>query len=107
MAGKPGVKSSVAELLDRINDENALEKLVARKAEAVPAVLNRIRGMKPGLSIEDDWLCRVLKAASDDPLGDLLSVISRIDYPKIRCFKMAVHTWAFPTDTQRLRECLG
>lgn len=98
--------ASVAELLDRIYDDEALEELVRRKAQAASLAAGRIRRLKPGLSVETGWLCRVLGAVASDPLGILLSLLPDADYPKYQSLTIAVQRLARPDDERRLLDSL-
>ena len=106
MAGTSRTQNTVGELLERLHDDEALAELVRNQADAARSAAGRLRKLKPGLSVEAGWLCRVLGRVAVDPLGILMPIISRADYPKYPAFAIAAHGWARPEDAGRIRDAL-
>ncbi|HOY67348.1 MAG TPA: hypothetical protein PLP29_10695 [Candidatus Ozemobacteraceae bacterium] len=99
-------QTSVGDLLDRTQDDEALDELVKIKAAAATSAAARLRKLKPGLSVEAGWLCRVVSRVAEDPFKILLPLLPGIDYPKDRTFSIAAHGWARPKDRRRILEML-
>lgn len=97
---------SIGDLLERRHDDEALAELAQKKGDASRLAAGKLRRLKPGLSVDAGWLCRVLGRVSADPLGILLPVLAGTDYPKYRNFAIAAHCWARPEDSARILAAL-
>ncbi|MBP7633621.1 hypothetical protein KBA41_05595, partial [Candidatus Ozemobacteraceae bacterium] len=106
MAGTSRTQNPVGDLLERLHDDEALAELVRNQVDAARSAAARLRKLKPGLSAEAGWLCRVLGRVAVDPFGILISIISRVDYPKYPTFAIAAHGMARPEDAGRIRVAL-
>lgn len=95
-------KVSIVELLERTHDDEALDELARNRSDAAKSAAGRLRRLKPGLSVDAGWLCRVESRVEEDPFKILLPILSGADYPKYQPFAVAAHGWARPKDTRRI-----
>ncbi len=97
---------SISELLDRTHDDEALDELSRNGVDAAKSAAAKLRKLKPGLSVDAGWLCRVLNRVLEDPFKILLPILPGADYPKYQSFAVAAHAWARPKDARRILEVL-
>lgn len=97
---------SIGELLDRTHDDEALDELARIKSDAAKSAAGRLRKLKPGLSVDAGWLCRVVSLVAENPFKILLPILAGADYPKYQTFAVAAHGWARPMDARRILDVL-